>query len=580
MWRALAFLALLAIAAFGAVWIADRPGTVTIVWNGYEVATSLAIALVGVLVVAIVVGFIWAIVRGIITLPENLVRGSRERRRAKGFTALSRGMVAVGSGDPLAARRHAGDAERLLGSEPLALLLKAQAAQISGDREAAERAFQRMANDPETRVLGLRGLFVEARRREDEPAARAYATEAARLAPSVTWANEAVLEAQCADGDWSGALETVERRASLGLIEKATARRQRAVLLTGSAQLLEAGEPDAATDRALKAVKLAPELVPAAVIAGRLLTRRGDLRKGAKIVEAAWKANPHPDLAKVYLSLRTGDSVRDRLARAETLAKLSSWHPEARLALAQAAYEARAFGQAREALQPLLADRPTVRACLMMARIEEAEHGAGSGRAREWLARAAHAPRDPLWIADGIASETWAPVSPISGRLDAFVWKAPTELLAGPAAPHAEDEAEGAPRRDPVAIAPAHVPAPEPARAPGPNPAPAPTPAPAAGAAPMPTPTSMPQGPLPTAQAEGKSSEAKPSDTKPSDTKPVAGKPADAKPSTPEAGWVPGKPGDGPIAAGSAIPVVLPAPRPDDPGASPEEAEAKARRFG
>ncbi|MFD0938080.1 heme biosynthesis HemY N-terminal domain-containing protein, partial [Methylobacterium trifolii] len=241
MWRALAFLALLAVAAFGAVWIADRPGTVTIVWNGYEVATSLAIALVGVFIAAIVIGLIWAVVRGVIELPEILVRGSKERRRAKGFTALSRGMVAVGSGDPLAARRHAGDAERLLGAEPLTLLLKAQAAQISGDRQAAENAFQRMVDDPETRVLGLRGLFVEARRREDEFAAREYASEAARLAPSVTWANEAVLEAQCADGDWGYALEIVESRSTLGLIDKSAARRQRAVLLTAAAQTREAG---------------------------------------------------------------------------------------------------------------------------------------------------------------------------------------------------------------------------------------------------------------------------------------------------------------------------------------------------
>jgi HemY protein len=42
-----------------------------------------------------------------------------------------------------------------------------------------------MAEDSETRVLGLRGLFVEARRRGDAVAARAYATEAARLAPAV-----------------------------------------------------------------------------------------------------------------------------------------------------------------------------------------------------------------------------------------------------------------------------------------------------------------------------------------------------------------------------------------------------------
>ncbi|GEP05000.1 heme biosynthesis protein HemY [Methylobacterium oxalidis] len=553
MWRALAFLALLALAAFGAVWIADRPGTVTIVWNGYEVATSLAIALVGVLVAALVIGFIWAIVRGVIGLPGSLVRGSRERRRAKGFTALSRGMVAVGSGDPLAARRHAGDAERLLGAEPLALLLKAQAAQISGDREAAEQAFQRMANDPETRVLGLRGLFVEARRREDETAARAYAAEAARLAPSVTWANEAMLEAQCADGDWAGALETVERRASLGLIEKASARRQRAVLLTASAQAREAGEPEIATERALKAVKLAPDLVPAAAIAGRLLSRTGDLRKAAKIVEAAWKANPHPDLAKVYLNLRTGDSVRDRLARAETLAKLSTWHPEARLALAQTAYEAREFGQAREALQPLLADRPTVRACLMMARIEEAEHGAGSGRAREWLARAAHAPRDPLWIADGVASETWAPISPVSGRLDAFEWKAPTELLAGP------DSGEGVTgdlddRGESRPIAPI-----------------APAGASRTGDQPK---------PVPAQPVSAQPGSAKPDVAKPAAAPAEAGKPAAQAPVTPTS--LPQKPETAaPLAAGTATPVVLPLPRtPDDPGAGPEEAEAKARRFG
>jgi HemY protein len=432
MWRALAFLALLALAAFGAVWIADRPGTVTVVWNGYQIGTSLAVALVGVIAAAIVLGVLWAIVRGVIGLPEALVRGSAERRRTKGLSALSRGMVAVGSGDPLAARRFAGDAERLLGTEPLTLLLKAQAAQISGDRDAAESAFQRMVDDPETRVLGLRGLFVEARRREDETAARAYASEAARLAPSVTWANEALLESQSADGDWGAALETIERRSSLGLIDKASARRQRAVLLTAIAGEREAGEPELATERVLQAVKLAPDLVPAACIAGRLLARRGDVKKAARIVEAAWKANPHPDLARTYLGLRTGDSVRDRLARAEVLAKLSVWHPESRLALGQAALDARDYKRAREAVKPLLADRPTARACLLMAAIEEGEHGAASGQAREWLARAARAPRDPLWIADNVASETWAPVSPVTGRLDAFEWRAPPNTLEAP----------------------------------------------------------------------------------------------------------------------------------------------------
>ncbi|MGE7415390.1 heme biosynthesis protein HemY [Methylobacterium tarhaniae] len=429
MWRALAFLALLALAAYGAVWLADRPGVVTVTWGGYELATSLAAALVGVMVLAVVLGFIWAFARGILNLPERLTLSSRRRRQARGYNALSRGMVAVGSGDPIAARRHAGEAERLLGAEPLALLLTAQAAQISGDRAGAERAFRRMVDDPETRVLGLRGLFVEARRQDDETSARAYAIEAARLAPSVTWANEAVMEGQCADRDWAGALDTVSRRAALGLSDKAAMRRQRAVLLTASALDLEAGDPERALAQAREAVKLAPDLVPAAAVAGRLFARRGDLKRGAKVVEAAWRANPHPDLARVYLDLRTGDSSRDRLARAETLARISSWHPEARFAIARAALDAREFGRARDVLAPLLTDQPTVRAYELMAEIEEAEHGAQSGKAREWQARAARAPRDPAWCADGLVTDRWAPISPVSGRLDAFVWQTPPDLL-------------------------------------------------------------------------------------------------------------------------------------------------------
>ena len=67
-----------------------------------------------------------------------------------------------------------------------------------------------------------------------------------------------------------------------------------------------------------------------------------------------------------------------------------------------------------------------------MADIEEAEHG-DRGRMRDWLSRAVRAPRDPAWTADGYVSQNWAPISPISGKLDAFEWKVPIESLEGPA---------------------------------------------------------------------------------------------------------------------------------------------------
>ncbi|KAB0266423.1 heme biosynthesis protein HemY [Microvirga brassicacearum] len=453
MWRALVFLGLLCVAAFGAVWLADRPGTVLVTFGGYELQTSVAVATIALVALALALALLWAGITALLRLPSRLTFASRARRRARGYQAVSRGMVAVGAGDPIAARRYASEAERLLGREALTLLLKAQAAQVSGNRAAAEAAFTEMMDEDETRVLGLRGLFVEARRRGDADAAREYAGEAIRIAPAATWASDAVLEARCADRDWRGALESVERRASLGLLDKPTARRHRAVLLAADALDRAEHDPERALASAQDAARLAPGLVPAAALAGRLLSRKGDLRRAAKIIEAAWRIQPHPDLAEVYLNLRRGDSGLDRLKRAETLSRMSQGSAEGRLAVARAALESREFGRARDALEPLLAERPSMRVCLLMSDLEQAEHGA-TGRGREWLARATRAPRDPAWIADGIVSDQWAPISPVTGRLDAFVWQAPPDVLVAPELTMSDDvtaDLDDEPRALPVA---------------------------------------------------------------------------------------------------------------------------------
>ena len=53
---------------------------------------------------------------------------------------------------------------------------------------------------------------------------------------------------------------------------------------------------------------------------------------------------------------------------------------------------------------------------------------------RDWLSRAVRAPKDAVWTADGYVSEKWLPVSPLSGRIDAFEWKVPVEQLGAPQA--------------------------------------------------------------------------------------------------------------------------------------------------
>ena len=98
---------------------------------------------------------------------------------------------------------------------------------------------------------------------------------------------------------------------------------------------------------AVEAMKLAPGLVPAAELAGRLLSEAGERRKAGKIIEAAWKINPHPELAEAYAHLRLADSARDRLARMQTLARMAPEHTEGALAIARAALDAREFATVR-----------------------------------------------------------------------------------------------------------------------------------------------------------------------------------------------------------------------------------------
>jgi len=418
--RVVLFLISVLVIAWGFAWVADRPGEIAITWMGYRIETSVIVAAVAVAALVLVILAIWSIVRMILHSPEQVSLFLRHRRAIKGYLAISRGLIAVGAGDLRLARRSADDAARLSPGEPLALLLAAQSAQMAGDTVTAERVFRDMSKRDDTKLLGLRGLYIEAQRRNDLNAARLAAEEAAKTQPGVAWAGLALLNYRCAAKDWSGALDALDHMKS-GL-EKPDYRRKRAVLLVARAQALEDSDRDTSRALVLESVRLAPDLVPAAALAGRRLSEAGDVRKARKILEAAWAINPHPDIAESYANVRTGDSARERLARMQKLAGKVPGQLEGALAVARAALDAREFATARAALAPYLS-APTRRVATLMAEIEEADQG-DQGRVREWMARAVRASGDPAWTADGAVADHWLPVSP-NGRLDGFEWKVP-----------------------------------------------------------------------------------------------------------------------------------------------------------
>ncbi len=433
MLRLLIYLAILIVLALGLAWLIEKPGDIVLNWQGYRIKTSLVFGLGAILAVVAALVLAWNFLSTAVRSPSAISSAARARRREKGLAALSEGIHAVGIGDAGRAAKAAAQLQKYLPGEPLALLLRAEAAQLTGDLQTVEALFREMTGRDDTRLLGYRGLHAQAHRRGEIESAHRYASAAHQIA-ALPWSAAAVFDQRVAAKDWQGALAALENNRDF--IDKALGERQRAVLIAALALEKEQTSPDESLRLARVANRRAPDLIPATALATRLLARKGAARRAARLIESVWRLGPHPDLANLYLGLRPGEPHNARLSRARVLAKLAPGDPESRMTLASAAIAACDFRAAREAMRPLIEgdERPTARMCLLMAEIEEAEHGE-SGYVREWLARASRAPRDACWIADGVMSDQWMPASPVTGKLGAFVWKRPDERIGAVSEP-------------------------------------------------------------------------------------------------------------------------------------------------
>ena len=400
---------------FGFSWVADRPGSISLEWEGQLYNTDLIVAVTALVGLVAVIMVTWWLLRTLWTSPHSVRRFFRARKRDRGYQAISTGLIAAGAGNAILARKMSARARGLIRAdqEPLIRVLDAQAALIEGRHDEARRLFQEMSEDPETRELGLRGLYVEANRLGAHEAARQYAETAAEAAPYLPWAAKATLEHRCRAGHWDDAIRLLDQQKIAHVLERHEAERLKAVLLTAKAEDQLEADPVGARDSALKALKLAKDLVPAAIVAAKAYMREDNLRKASNTLEQVWKIEPHPEIARAYVRARSGDSAVDRLKKAEKLEALKPNNYESLLAVAEAALDTQDFKKARAKAEAAARIASRERVYLLLADIEERETG-DQGRIRHWLNQALRAPRDPAWVADGFVSERWLPLSPVT----------------------------------------------------------------------------------------------------------------------------------------------------------------------
>lgn len=417
---ALIYLVLLAAGIAGILWLTQLGGAVEIRVGDAEVLVSLPVALLLLAILFLLLHLLLVAFSALRRLPGRMRARKAARHRDEGDAALTRALVALAAGTPDAARIEVKRARKGLGDTPQTLLLAAEAERLAGREDAATAVFRQLAAMPDARFLGLRGLLRQAIQREDWPAAQRLAREAEAAQPGAAWLRQERETLALRMRDWREALTLAPPGAG-----------KAALALAASGQ-----EPDAtrAAELERQGFDADPAFAPVALAHAQRLKDSGSPRRARTVLEQAWAAQPHPDLARDYLA-DDADALA-RMKSAEVLVKASPRHAESRLLVGRAALEAGLTGRARQELDALVtsgqADR---RAFLAMSDLEEAEHGeTPEGRAAQarWLRQAATAAPEPRWrcASCGTDHAQWTPVCPKCQAVGTINWTSPQTLPA------------------------------------------------------------------------------------------------------------------------------------------------------
>ncbi len=424
MLRLISFIVTVAVVVAVAVWLADRPGSVTIEWLDHRVDTSVPILL---LAIVVAVGALWLVfwLLGSITgMPTRLVLRQRALRQHRGYQALAHGLAAAAAGQGKEARKHADRAERLLADPALTAVLSAQAAQLSGDGKETQTRYTALLDRPETAALGLRGLLREALANNETATAIDFATRARRLSPADPWLAETLFGLLVHDGRPKEAEALVDDAQKKGAMTADIANRRRAVLAHVRAKHAHvAGRLRDAIEHARRAVKNDPNFSVGAATLALHHIAADEKRRAVKVLTEAWKRSPGPELMAAAHKLAEKESPLAHLRTLEKITEGAADHPETHKSLGEAALAARLWGEARRHLLAAAKARPTQSIYRLLARLEEAEFG-DKAAAHAWIEKAAQASPDPGWActACGTPAAEWVLECPSCHAIDTLAW--------------------------------------------------------------------------------------------------------------------------------------------------------------
>ena len=370
--KLLFLLLLLALIGLGAVlMVRDDPGLVLLRYRDYEVETTLAFALVALLVIVVAIYYCVRFLRGLWRLPRGMKRLSQERRYSKVRRQLNQGLIDLAEGRFEKAENHLVRLVDFSESPLVHYLAAARAAQLQGKHDARDsylKAAHEARPDAEL-AIGVTQAELQLAHQQTEQAL-ATLMHLHGIAPRHNYVTGLLARAYHELKDWKALVEILPEVRRKKLIKEAKLVEMEVAGYCGILELSTSSQSsfESAWRNIPKALQVDARMIHLYL---DLMAEQGWHNNQAeqlllKSLDKQW----NDELIEVYGRFQAADD-NAHLARAEKWLDDYAHNENLLLTLGRIAMRARLWGKAQGYLEASIGARATPAACLALAELFE-----------------------------------------------------------------------------------------------------------------------------------------------------------------------------------------------------------------
>ena len=370
--RFIVILLLIVIVALAAVLVVrDDPGFVMLRYRDFTVETTLAFAVVALILFMIVLHYTLRLLRALLRLPRTLSQSSRNRRVNKARRQLTQGLIDLAEGRFEQAESHL---VRLVESSDSALvhyLAAARAAQLQGKHDARDAYLKAAheANPDAELAIGVTQAELQLAHQQTEQAL-ATLSHLHSIAPRHNYVLKLLARAHYELEDWPALVELLPDLRRKKLLKEPRLHEMEIAGYRGT--LLRAtgsqGEFEGAWGKLPKSLQTDAAMIRCYL--EQMASHGWHSDQAERLLVKSLESRWDDDLVEIYGRLET-DDANAQLARAEKWLDDFGQSEQLLLALGRIAVRARLWGKAQGYLEASIGARPTPAACLVLAELFE-----------------------------------------------------------------------------------------------------------------------------------------------------------------------------------------------------------------